>query len=545
MTHLTAADYDRSTLEGHWEQGQHTDYALAASSDAGQYATYIPRARWLPLPFLAPIAISAVSYVMGGVPFFTDLSFIVLVILCAICCIRELIVFPQRFGLGGLILFGGILVWICYDYCDHWMGVPVVNMIFPPKVFAKSAFYHDIFIFLMVWSLDWKWGRWPERALQAVPEPATPLVYFVLVIILFLIGMIPFFFFTNEPFYVAIWKSFWGGRSGTGAQFTAGRTGNVNYNWGGYIAQLADVGMMGAVLAAFYAVMVTRNVFQQIVCWAIWALWLAISFGTGTRGFVVFVGFPVLMLLFLKFNYKAAAAFRRISLRAYVAASIVGLLFLFLVQVQGQYRNEGFNRETMEQVDVRSLQGNEMFTTSLLGMSLVPDEVPFFKNRYLGEGIIRPIPETIYWFVIGPIPRALWTTKPIDEVGSWYADRFTGERNGVEGTTISSGMVGGWYWQYGPWGVIEAGLLYGWMFGIIDRALRSSGGRPMALLFILAYATFMFRAFRDLWWHNMYPIMIGGVVMYVFIKMFNSLFGGVSATGEQHAAAGAPAGGAV
>jgi hypothetical protein len=251
----------------------------------------------------------------------------------------------------------------------------------------------------------------------------------------------------------------------------------------------------------------------------------------------VFVGFPVLMLLFLKFNYKAAAAFRRISLRAYIAAGIVGLLFLFLVQVQGQFRNQGFDRETLEEVNVGSLQGNEMFSTTLMGFKLVPSELPYFKNRYFGEGFIRPIPEIVFWAVIGPIPRALWTDKPIDDVAAWYADTFTGERNGAEGTTISSGMVGGWFWQFGPWGVIEAALLYGWMFGLVDRALRAANGRPMALLFTLAYATFMFRAFRDLWFHNLYPIIIAGVVMYLFIKMFNTMFGGGGEVQQQELSA--------
>ncbi len=82
---------------------------------------------------------------------------------------------------------------------------------------------------------------------------------------------------------------------------------------------------MGAVLAAFCAVVVRMPLWQKLVCWAIWILWICLSFGTGTRGFVVFLSLPVIMVLFLKHSYKAAMLMRRLSLRAYVLALIIGL----------------------------------------------------------------------------------------------------------------------------------------------------------------------------------------------------------------------------
>jgi hypothetical protein len=349
--------------------------------------------------------------------------------------------------------------------------------------------------------------------------------------------MCPYFFFTVDPWYVALWKSFWSGRGGEGVAFTAGRTGNINYSWGGYVAQLADVGMMGAVLAAFHAIMVARSVGQKVVCWGIWGLWMMICFGTGTRGFTVFVGLPVIMLLFLKYNYAAAVALRWVSGRAYAIVIIIGIVFLFMIQVQGQFRNVGFSHLDTKEVDMKDLAGNEMFTTTLTGMKLIPEEHQFFADRYVGEGLIRAIPEEAYWLAIDWFPRALWTTKPIDPVGAWYSDVVTGEENGVQGTTISGGAVGTWYFKYGPFGVVQIALLYGWWMSIIDRSIRDAAGRPMAVLFTLAFATFMFRAFRDLWWHNLYPIIISGVVMYMFVRAFNILFGGGGAAAAQPAVA--------
>jgi oligosaccharide repeat unit polymerase len=524
----TTFDYaggDSSALTGY--AGDDVDpYAGDVIDQGGLLAgpRIIPRSKWIAAPFLLPLILCAISYASGGVQFLNDVSFIILIVICCAYVVRELLVFPYRFGFGALIAFGGTLAWFCYDYVKHWMGIDRVSLGVEKWVLAKAAMYHMLFVFFMAVGLQIRWGRWLSRALAAVPEPSNRNVYFLVVLVLFAIGMIPLVFFSSEGFFVTVYKSIFAGRSGQGAMFTAGRTGNVNYNWGGYIAQLSDIGMMGAVLAAFHAILVTRSILQKVICWAIWALWMALSFGTGTRGFVLFVGMPVVMLLFLKYNYQAAAAMKRVSIRAYVIGFAIGTVFLILIQIQGDYRTQGFH--DVEEVEVSDLKGNEMFTTTLVGMSLIPDNVPYLCNRFTGEGLIRALPEAAYWFLIGPIPRAMWHDKPIDPIGAWYSDTVTGEHNGDEGTTISGGAVGTWYFKFGPWGVVQMGLLYGWMMRAVEESLRKADGRPMGILFSLAFGTFMFRGFRDLWWHNLYPVIIGGVVMYLFVRTFNTLFGG-------------------
>jgi hypothetical protein len=64
-------------------------------------------------------------------------------------------------------------------------------------------------------------------------------------------------------------------------------------------------------------------------------------------------------------------------------------------------------------------------------------------------------------------------------------------------------------------------------------------GKPMNILFTLAFGTFMFRCFRDLWWHNLYPVMIAGVVMAGIVWVSNTFFGGDPAD-QGAAGAGAP-----
>jgi hypothetical protein len=134
------------------------------------------------------------------------------------------------------------------------------------------------------------------------------------------------------------------------------------------------------------------------------------------------------------------------------------------------------------------------------------------------------MPFEIYYLVTGPIPRALWHDKPLDRVNVWYNNRTAGTR-GLEGTTVSNGAVGHPYIRFGWAGVVQLGLLYGWFMGVVERSLKSALNKPMAMLMTLAFATFVFRSFRDLWWHNLYPVVIAGVVLYGLVKVANTLFG--------------------
>ena len=72
------------------------------------------RSRYSWAPFLLPLLLTGMSWMVGGMPIATDAGFLALTAICAIYVIREMLIFPRRFGIGGLILFGGTLIWFCY-----------------------------------------------------------------------------------------------------------------------------------------------------------------------------------------------------------------------------------------------------------------------------------------------------------------------------------------------------------------------------------------------------------------------------------------------
>ena len=133
--------------------------------------------------------------------------------------------------------------------------------------------------------------------------------------------------------------------------------------------------------------------------------------------------------------------------------------------------------------------------------SIFPSRHDYFYDNFPGETVAFPIPHFLLWAAIAPMPRAIWTTKWVDPEWVWYSSLVSGRSTlgggTAEGTTISSGIVGYWFFRFGPPGVIEGGIFMGWLLGIFERALYNNGGRPLAFLAALALLTWMFRTYRD------------------------------------------------
>ncbi|MCC6579288.1 MAG: O-antigen polysaccharide polymerase Wzy [Phycisphaeraceae bacterium] len=491
---------------------------------------YLARSMYAPMSFILPVMLSAASWMMGGVPWLTDLSFTCLIMICLVMLVVELYRFPLRFGIGGLILYGGVLIWFGYDYITHWMGHGEIdeNMMFTAELIAKAVFCHCLFVFMMTLGLQIPYHRHLTRLVHAIPEPYTPTFYLWLALGFLLVGLLPYMLFTAEPFWVSIWRDMTGGYTGGGAQWLVGRTGNVNFNWGAYAAILLQIGQIGGLLAVFYALLLTQSPVSRLLCWAIWGFWMALAFGSGSRGQVVYMALPAIALIYLKNQAYAAALLKRISFRAYLGAGVFALVALMVIQFQGYYRTIGFTSEEADitRVEVFQLRGTSMFSEGLLGYALIPEYEDFFYDRFPGEMIVRPLPQTLYWFAVGPVPRALWTTKPIDPVWEWYNTAFTGGRHGISGTTISQGLVGYWYFRYGISGIIQGGLLLGWLMLVAERALQTAQGRPLRILMTLAFATWLFRIFRGMNFNSLYPLLIGGVLVYLVIVALNNMRGG-------------------
>jgi hypothetical protein len=512
-----------------------------------------PRSPWSWTPFLVPLLLTGLSWRIGGMPLLTDTGFLAMALICLIYVIRELIVFPQRFGIGGLVLYGGVLIWFCYDYINNWLGINYSNLPFLSGTYrwadapytaitvAKASFFHALFLlFASMGLLITKRGKWAVKLLSAVPEPTNRGFYLVLLITFCALGISPYLFFTADPFYKAIYEHIRGGY-GLGIQWTVSRGGTLNTRSlsATFLQQLLELGYVAGAFGAFYAVMIARAVPGKVFGWAVWVFWMLMAVGTGARSNTLTTAMPAVAMLFLRYNTIAAAMMRRISMRAYVMGLVVGLATIVVVQYQAFFRQTRFEERDISRLSLTSLQGNYMFSEGLVGYYLVPENKEFLYDTWPGAAVIRPIPQTVFDFVLGFIPRPLWPTKPVNEVAMWYSRAVTGEKMDAEEkgiTGVSRGLVGHWYFPYGWPGVIEGGLFFGWLIMLGERALFRNLNRPLTVLMVLGYLTFMFRSFRDLSFNWAYPVVFTGMILWMLVKAANYFFGGGEYVENQDAA---------
>src|ERR1700722_1555795 len=83
----------------------------------------IERSRWTWLLFVPSLMGAGVSWMAGGLQFITDVSFLLFTVVSVGLLLSELFKINTRWGIGGLTLYGGCVVWFCYDYLAHWFMI--------------------------------------------------------------------------------------------------------------------------------------------------------------------------------------------------------------------------------------------------------------------------------------------------------------------------------------------------------------------------------------------------------------------------------------
>lgn len=494
-----------------------TSYAATLRSDV---PSRISRARtrpaWLPLPFAAATVLPATSLLAGGQQFLTDAGWLVMTALCAGFLAVELKMFHKRFGVGGIVFFGGVLIWFCQDYFAHWFGLAgpassgtlFASVTVDPALLAKASFYHFLFITFVTVGMAIDWGHFGARLFAKAPQPASNRTLLWVITLLVVIGLMPYALFTTDSFFVALWKDMWSMRSGQGPAWTLGRTGNLNYSWGGYLGQLFQIGRFAGLLAAFFAIFLATHKSTKLFCWFLWLIWFMLAFGSGTRSLLAVMGLPPLAMIFIKHHTQIAAYIRRSRIPTYVLVASLAIILYLTTQVVGYVRNYGLSGiDALDQQTLATPKDNTMFSHTLWVFGNVPNNRAFVSASMPGEGAVRAIPETLFYAAVGIVPRALWRDKPVDPLWAWS----TLERGGgtlIKSTTVATGQVGGWYAKYGVAGVIEGALFWSWMLLAFEKLLLFSGRKPLLLVIGLAGHAFLFRSFRGMNWNAFYPIVI-------------------------------------
>lgn len=493
------------------------------------HSSLYTRSAATPAVMLLPLVLSGMSWAISGQPILTDVAMAIFAAICTIALLSEMRLFAQRLGVGAIVLYGGILVWVAHDYFKYWafleadavISEHIAAKFYQPNVLAKTAFYNIFFFTIASIGLYIPWPKKLLTLFSVVPEPRALFGYIALPTALTIFGIMPYFVFTSEPFYMAIYNEIVGGYGG-GAKWTVGRTGNTNYSWGGYIAQIISVGMAGGILAGCLAFFIrSLSTPGKLLLISQWIFWSLIAFGSGARGKLVAAVLPVVIINFLRYSAEIGAQLRRISYKQFMAAGLILACMLLGIAIVGSYRFAGFSELSFDEVAVSQVSGNEMFTAGLPAFSLIPSEVKPFYSSFPGEAIIRPYPDTAFAFITHPIPRALWKNKPVDPVWLWYNKLVSGADAEETGTTISRSLPGEWYIKYGISGIIQGGILFGFLLGGVERSIRSFIHRPITIFITLGVAVWLFRSFRDFRPADIVPLFLATVALTVVMRIWN------------------------
>ncbi len=179
------------------------------------------------------------------------------------------------------------------------------------------------------------------------------------------------------------------------------------------------------------------------------------AFGSGTRSSLITAVIPVLAILYLKASPRTQ---RKMLVVALLCLPMMYQLMAAIVASRGEGE---FSWESRQKVDY---VGNEMFRELLFIRQYVPTQVDYqFGYVY-------------YVQLVNPIPRFLWPEKPTLDTGLLMADAYgaVDDKTGEAQMTISPGLIGEMYLNFGWLGIMGISAFGGWLVRGWDRLAENN-----------------------------------------------------------------------
>jgi oligosaccharide repeat unit polymerase len=228
----------------------------------------------------------------------------------------------------------------------------------------------------------------------------------------------------------------------------------------------------------------SRGITVLAACVLAWHMMRA--YGTGSRSVV-----------FLAFLIPAAWVYWRCDARRQrgllIAAIPCAVLFYWFAGAMVEGRNEG----RLEFTRTPSYVGHEMFRELLFIMDQVPDKRPYLYG------------ETIAIELVNPIPRFIWETKPVG-FGVTYAS-WQGQDALAGGPTLSPGIIGEMYVDFGVFGVVFLSVIGGFVCRAWDRlGPQATRSLPVLMFYSLGLGCLLMlgRSFSLSLFYQMFAVLI-------------------------------------
>jgi oligosaccharide repeat unit polymerase len=290
-----------------------------------------------------------------------------------------------------------------------------------------------------------------------------------------LIGMIPLLH--SGLGFLGIVNAIFGGRTVEKIWLYNKNIGNME----SFFYVLARSFLISSLSLLFVIVLNFKNkVKLKIILWVTFLLTSAIVlFDSGTRSITALIFFPSIIIYLSQIK----------ETKKYVIYILIVICFLLItIQMQFLLRNE-WNKEIVSDrsFNYATLGGScDFYSESLLAIKLVPQKHDYFME-------LDP-----WIFLTLPIPRSIWSSKPVSEIAAFY----TMERWGVdiykESGNVFPGMIGQYYMSWGFLGPIIIGFIFGLVCSYVDQGAKITllNCRFLSASIYISVGVFNFLCFR-------------------------------------------------
>jgi oligosaccharide repeat unit polymerase len=220
-------------------------------------------------------------------------------------------------------------------------------------------------------------------------------------------------------------------------------------------------------------------------------------FDSGTRTWTLMIlGAPLITVVLDRLRQKQQVKSIAIGLMLVVFA-------VMLTQIQLYYRLGG-DLKGMDSSDFVSLEDSDFFTETAIAVDLVPGQFEYIQQ-------FEPL-----LFIANPIPRFLWQNKPFSKTVRIFSMGRSGfDEYMVTGVSRMPSIVGQHYLSWGMIGVLIAGMVWGWAFGLFERLQRSSSASSLHAFFAALGLVWLFTCSRGVYPGFHYPVLIVGLMLFL------------------------------
>ena len=437
---------------------------------------------YLILVFLS-LLMSVFTVIFGSI-LFLGLAIISGTATCAYCMIADgIAVWKGKGVIGRLILFIGVFYWFWIDaFTSVLTETPFMpkNSIYPyfgsaapEEVVSQGLLCVNLFMFSM--TLGWNYIRLPIKFIRKIAgriDPQTGRVSDVHMILLVLLSWV--------PVYIRF-----GGNLGIAWEAMTAMRSNYQYflTSAGLLHHLHLFGIFGGALAISKLLLGSYK--SRKMCFLAILLAVPLPFLGGSRFNFSYLMLPPMFVLFS--GIKGDISWNR---RKRVGLVFV-LVFLFAILIQGAARNVGFktyfkdSRPTFNSIFNQGFFGHEHFDAMLMAIDLVPEHHDYFFEPMLP------------YFLTHFIPRSWWPEKVYPKSWQYYNRVVT---QGLP-FNVTPSVIGQYYMNWGVFGVVFAGALFGWFarIGEVWFALLNIRRQLYSATVCGFWLAFLFLSFRILY----------------------------------------------